>query len=106
AISGNRKRRANRPRPILVFSDETMAKLDERVTVRADLGAAGAEDSAVRLVRLFNELRDELVSTMVFVLGNVEDAKDAAQEAFVKCWSTCDQLHKVENLRGWIFRVA
>jgi RNA polymerase sigma-70 factor (ECF subfamily) len=39
-------------------------------------------------------------------LGNRDDAQDAAQETFIKCWGTRDQLHQVINLRAWIFRVA
>jgi RNA polymerase sigma-70 factor (ECF subfamily) len=58
------------------------------------------------LLRAFNELRDELVSTLLFLLGNREDAQDAAQETFLKCWRTQDGLVAVENLRAWIFRVA
>jgi RNA polymerase sigma-70 factor (ECF subfamily) len=58
------------------------------------------------LVRTFNALRDELLSTLLFVLGNREDAQDAAQEVFVKCWGARDQLHQIHNLRAWIFRVG
>jgi RNA polymerase sigma-70 factor, ECF subfamily len=59
-----------------------------------------------RLTRAFNEMRDELVSTLLYVLGNREDAQDAAQETFVKCWRTRDSLPDVQNLRAWIFRVG
>lgn len=65
----------------------------------------GAVPSEV-LVRTFNDLRDELITTLVYVLGNREDAKDAAQEAFVKCWNARAQLPQVLNLRAWIFRVC
>jgi RNA polymerase sigma-70 factor, ECF subfamily len=58
------------------------------------------------LVRAFNELRDELVSTLYFLLGNRDDALDAAQEAFLKCWRHQDNLPAVQNLRAWIFRVG
>ncbi len=58
------------------------------------------------MVRTFNELKDELISTLVFVLGNREDAKDAAQDAFIKCWKAREQLPQVINLRAWIFRVC
>ena len=54
----------------------------------------------------FNALRDELVSTLLFVLGNREDAKDAAQDSFLKCWNARAGLPQVLNLRAWIFRVA
>ncbi|MCU0704967.1 MAG: RNA polymerase sigma factor [Fimbriiglobus sp.] len=54
----------------------------------------------------FNRLRDELLSTLVYVLGNRDDALDAAQEAFLKCWKHRDETAEVQNLRAWIFRVG
>ena len=66
----------------------------------------GQETSEERLVRAFNEMKDELISTLIFVLGNRDDALDAAQDAFIKCWNAREQLPKVVNLRGWIFRVS
>jgi RNA polymerase sigma-70 factor (ECF subfamily) len=71
--------------------------------------AASADDlllSADRLARAFNDMRDELVSTLLYLLGNREDAQDAAQDAFVKCWRNRDTLPEVQNLRAWIFRVG
>src|SRR5690349_11067108 len=58
------------------------------------------------LLRTFNEVRDELVSTLWFVLGSQEDAQDVAQEAFLRCWRTREGLPDVQNLRAWIFRVG
>jgi len=58
------------------------------------------------LVRAFNELRDELVSTLLYLLGNAEDAQDAAQDAFLKCWRAQEGLGEINNLRAWIFRVG
>jgi RNA polymerase sigma-70 factor (ECF subfamily) len=84
-----------------------MARLDERQEVRVTATSNdGTLPPAERLVRLFNDLRDELVSTLLYVLGNKDDAQDAAQETFIKCWGTRDQLHQILNLRAWIFRVA
>ena len=40
------------------------------------------------------------------MLGNQEDAQDAAQEAFLKCWRNQGSLKDVQNMRAWIFRVA
>src|SRR4051812_10389401 len=65
-----------------------------------------APSAADRLTRAFNEMRDELVSTLLYILGNRDDAQDAAQEAFVKCWRSQDSLPDVHNLRAWIFRVG
>jgi RNA polymerase sigma-70 factor (ECF subfamily) len=66
----------------------------------------GAMVPREQLVRVFNGLRDELVSTLWFLLGNHEDAQDTAQEAFLKCWRAQDSLVAVKDLKAWIFRVA
>jgi RNA polymerase sigma-70 factor (ECF subfamily) len=58
------------------------------------------------LLRTFTDLRDDLVSTLWFVLGNQEDAQDVAQEVFLRCWRTQDGIPDVLNLRAWIFRVG
>src|SRR5687768_4412805 len=70
--------------------------------------AGGAEPAPADhpLVAAFNELRDELISTLVYLLGNRDDALDAAQEAFLKCWRARETLPGVHNLRAWIFRVG
>ncbi|MBI1831144.1 MAG: RNA polymerase sigma factor [Planctomycetes bacterium] len=83
-----------------------MAKHDEPVSPEMDFSRNGQESPDERLVRTFNDIKDELISALVFVLGNREDAKDAAQDAFIKCWNARDQLPKVINLRAWIFRVC
>jgi RNA polymerase sigma-70 factor (ECF subfamily) len=51
-------------------------------------------------------LRDELVSTLWYLLGNQEDALDVAQEVFLRCWRTQGRLDEVQNLKAWIFRVG
>src|SRR3977135_2149399 len=83
-----------------------MAKRAEAVAVELVVSLNGQETSEARLVRPLNERKDELISTLVFVLGNREDAKDAAQDAFIKCWNAREQLPQVLNLRAWIFRVC
>jgi RNA polymerase sigma-70 factor, ECF subfamily len=57
-------------------------------------------------VCVFNNIRIELVSTLYYVLGNYEDAQDAAQDAFLKCWRNRDGIGQVRNLRAWIFRIG
>jgi RNA polymerase sigma-70 factor (ECF subfamily) len=57
-------------------------------------------------VALFNQVRDELVSTLLYLLGNADDAQDAAQEAFLKCWRARQTVPGIQNLRAWIFRVG
>ncbi len=73
----------------------------ERPVPRAEKAA-----SAETFVNVFNEVRLELVNTLLYLLGNRDDAEDAAQEAFLKGWRSRDELHGVQNVRAWIFRVG
>lgn len=82
-----------------------MSKRDEVLTLQGP-AAPTMSSRGDLLVCTFNEIREELLSALVFVLGNREDALDAAQESFLKCWNARDQLHQVANLRAWIFRVC
>jgi RNA polymerase sigma-70 factor (ECF subfamily) len=85
--------------------DDGMSKLATKPSVRTEsLDGILPPDDA--FVRAFNEVRSELVSTLFFLLGNHEDAQDAAQDAFLKCWRTRTSLEQVRNLRAWIFRVG
>ncbi|MCX7701818.1 MAG: RNA polymerase sigma factor [Gemmataceae bacterium] len=58
------------------------------------------------LLRAFQDHRDELVSTLMFLLGNAEDAQDAAQDTFLKCWRNRAEVAQIHNLRAWIFRIG
>jgi RNA polymerase sigma-70 factor (ECF subfamily) len=82
-----------------------MSELASKAAMRATI-VSGEDRSGEAFVRAFNEVRAELVSTLYFVLGSHEDAQDAAQDVFLKCWRTRDQLGAVRNLRAWIFRVG
>jgi RNA polymerase sigma-70 factor (ECF subfamily) len=83
-----------------------MSKPVASVCVKPAPGAISGPPPADLLLRTFNELRDELVSTLWFMLGNPEDAQDVAQEVFLRCWRTQDRLAEVQNLKAWIFRIA
>jgi RNA polymerase sigma-70 factor (ECF subfamily) len=54
----------------------------------------------------FNQVRPVVVSKLLCILGNHDDAQDAMQEAFLKCWRRLEKIKGVRNLRGWIFRVS
>jgi RNA polymerase sigma factor (sigma-70 family) len=70
----------------------------------------GAETAPLRaeerLELTFARLQDELLGMLYHLTGSAEDARDAVQETFVKCWRQRPQLDEVENLRAWIFRIA
>jgi RNA polymerase sigma-70 factor (ECF subfamily) len=58
------------------------------------------------LLDAFVEVRADLLCALTLLLGSADDAQDAAQEAFLKCWRNRDLVRRVGNLRAWIFRVG
>src|SRR5690348_7675543 len=73
-----------------------------RVLPSSLVGSANGEE----WVRIFTEVRVQLVSTLCCILGNYEEAQDAAQETFLKCWRNREGVGQVRNLRAWIFRMG
>ena len=66
--------------------------------------AKGAEYR--RLEAFFDSCPDEILGTLYYVVGNLEDARDALQETFLKCWHRRQQIDDIKNLRAWVFRIA
>jgi len=62
--------------------------------------------AAEQLETAFSQGQDELLGTLYYLVGNLEDARDALQETFLKCWRHREQLPEIENLKAWIFRIA
>jgi len=58
------------------------------------------------LEEAFARHQAELLGTLFYLVGNLEDARDALQDAFIKCWRHQSEVGQVENLKAWIFRVA
>jgi RNA polymerase sigma factor (sigma-70 family) len=54
----------------------------------------------------FARHQGELLGTLYYLVGNLEDARDALQETFIKCWRHRDEVDEIQNLRAWIFRIA
>lgn len=54
----------------------------------------------------FARCQSELMGLLYHLVGNAEDARDAYQDTFLKCWRNRDQLASVQNLKAWIFRIA
>jgi RNA polymerase sigma factor (sigma-70 family) len=63
-------------------------------------------DSREKLETLFADAHGEILGTLFYLVGNIEDARDALQETFLKCWRHQEQMAEVANLRAWVFRVA
>jgi RNA polymerase sigma factor (sigma-70 family) len=58
------------------------------------------------LEEAFARHQAELLGTLFYLVGNLEDARDALQEAFIKCWRHQAEVGGIDNLKAWIFRVA
>jgi RNA polymerase sigma-70 factor (ECF subfamily) len=58
------------------------------------------------LAGTFQEIYHDLLARLFRVLRNWEDARDAAQTAFLRCWRWRDRLYSVRDLRAWLFRVG
>jgi RNA polymerase sigma factor (sigma-70 family) len=69
------------------------------------VGQTAARGSGL-LEEAFARHQAELLGTLFYLVGNLEDARDALQEAFVKCWRNQEKVEEVENLKAWIFRIA
>jgi RNA polymerase sigma-70 factor (ECF subfamily) len=71
-----------------------------------DDGSAARTPAERKLEDVFTRFEPELLGTLQHLLGNPDDARDALQEGFVRCWKKRDALDEIANLRAWVFRVA
>src|ERR1700755_1779128 len=70
------------------------------------IASAATNRAAQALEQAFAQHQAELLGSLFYLVGNLEDARDALQEAFVKCWKHRDEVPDVQNLKAWIFRIA
>lgn len=79
------------------------------MSITPDTAEASDADSTrlrLRLQTQFEDASQELLGSLVCCIGNLEDARDAYQETFLKCWRHRDQIDQVADLRAWVFRIA
>ena len=71
-----------------------------------DLSAPGpTEDFSARCERLFREHHEALVGLLNAKLHSRVDARDVAQEAYVRLFQL-DRAGAISHLRGWLFKTA
>jgi RNA polymerase sigma-70 factor, ECF subfamily len=69
-------------------------------------GSSGSGPGDDLLQQTFLQLQDELYGTLYYLVGNAEDARDALQETFIKCWRHRHEVPGVQSLKAWLFRIA
>lgn len=91
----------NRPLGWFVFNRESMNSVAELS------GTAIWEGSEKDILEAaFARYQSELLGTLYYLVGNFEDASDAMQETYLKCWRHREKLPDIKNLKAWIFRIA
>ena len=66
----------------------------------------GAQDTQERHARFVAENLRRIFLQIYRIVGNVEDAQDLTQEAFIKALQREDQLKDTEKAAHWLSRIA
>ena len=74
---------------------------DEEAVVRAVLN--GAVDRYAELVERYQEMA---LRVALSLLGNVEDAKDVSQEAFVRAYQSLGRFRQGSKFSTWLYRIV
>ncbi len=77
-----------------------MSETARRTTTAEQSPCSGALEEA------FSCYQAELLGMLYHLVGDIEDARDALQETFIKCWRHREKVAELDNLKAWIFRIA
>ena len=55
---------------------------------------------------LWEDFRDRMLAYVQRRVASVEDAEDILQEVFLRIHTHAERLPEVENVAGWIYRIA
>jgi RNA polymerase sigma-70 factor (ECF subfamily) len=67
---------------------------------RAQSGDVDAFDDLMRLHE------KQVLGTALRLLGNLEDAQDAAQETFLRLYKSLNRLPDIQEIKPWLYRVT
>ncbi len=76
------------------------------MTTTPETFAAQEKRLREELESLFAEAHREILGTLFYMVGSHDDAHDALQETFLKCWRNRQQIENVGNLKAWVFCIA
>lgn len=83
-----------RPKVVIVTSDDLRL---------IELTLAGNKEAFGELVLKY---QDRLFGTLVHMLGSLEDARDAVQEAFLSAYEKLGSFRQESSFYSWLFRIA
>lgn len=84
----------SRPKVVIVTSDDLRL---------IELTLAGNKEAFGELVLKY---QDRLFGTLVHMLGSLEDARDAVQEAFLSAYEKLGSFRQESSFYSWLFRIA
>jgi len=68
-----------------------------------DRAKAGDLEAFDQLMRAHEK---QVLGTALRLLGNLEDAQDAAQEAFLRLYKSLNRLPDIQEIKPWLYRVT
>jgi RNA polymerase sigma factor (sigma-70 family) len=63
-------------------------------------------EPGARFDEFFEDEHERLFKALYFVTGNRQDAEELMQDAFMKLWERWDQIGRISDPTGYLFRIA
>lgn len=82
------------------------ARADARADIFARLAARAGAGDAAAFEQLMIATERRVVATAWRMLGNREDARDAAQEVFLRMYKYLHRYRPEQDFHGWLYRIT
>jgi RNA polymerase sigma factor (sigma-70 family) len=63
-------------------------------------------EARARFDTFYQEEHERLFKALYFVTGNRHDAQELMQDAFLRLWERWDEIERIDDPTGYLFRVA
>jgi RNA polymerase sigma-70 factor (ECF subfamily) len=83
-----------------------LARDEERADHFASLVARARAGDSLAFERIMLATEQRVVSVAWRLLGNREDARDAAQEVYLRVFKYLDRFRAGEDFQGWLYRIT